>query len=107
MGKITKRDRESLLQLVFDCATYRFTEKESLEYIQKRFGKTISGRTYRRYKQNFENGNETKKRINDFVRVGAAIELQIALSASKHLLDGSRKDFSTLSNISITLASYY
>jgi hypothetical protein len=39
--------RQKLLdKLVSDCITYRLTEKEALQYIEKEYGKPISSKTY-------------------------------------------------------------
>ena len=91
MGKITKRDKESIVQLVLDCTTYNFTEHESLEYIGKRFAKQISGRTYRRYKRGLESGNGIKKWMNHYNTVGVAVEFQNVLNTAKHLLESSMR----------------
>ena len=49
--KITKTESKFLTELVKDCITYRLTENESLEYIEKRF-KRISLSSYTLRKAN-------------------------------------------------------
>lgn len=89
MGKVTKRDGESLKQLVLDCSMYNFDEKDALEYIKTRFGKAISGRTYRRYKGNLQNGNLTQDWMNYFTRIGFMVTHQQVFQGAKYLLESS------------------
>ena len=91
MGKITARHRDSLNQLVLDCSLYNFNEKEALEYIKTRFGKTISGRTYRRYKSNLENGNISQQWLNNFTRVGYVITQHQVFEGARYLLESSMR----------------
>ena len=58
---VTKTKESLLRNLVIDCTTYRLSEKESLEYISKRY-KKISCRHYYRIKQEILSDQE----INDF-----------------------------------------
>jgi len=89
MGRVTKRDRESLSQLVLDCSMYNFNEKEALNYIKGRLGKEISDRTYRRYKGNLENGNISEEWLNYFTRTGIVVTYQQVIEGAKHLLESS------------------
>jgi len=91
MGKVTKRDSDSLNQLVLDCSIYNFSEKEALKYIQARFGKGVSGRTYRRYKKNLESGNIAHEWINYFTRTGIVVQYQQMVSTAQHLLESSMR----------------
>jgi len=91
MGKVTKRDKEALDQLVLDCSIYNFHEKDALEYIKKRFGRQISGRTYRRYRQNLENGNRAEEWMNYFARIGFLVIHQQICEGAKHLLESSMR----------------
>lgn len=92
MGRITVRDKDILNQLVVDCNMYNFNERNSLEYIKRRFGKQVSGRNYRRYKSELENGNITQDWINYFTRTGFVVQHQQLLFAAKNLLQFSMRN---------------
>jgi len=91
MGKVTKRDKQALDQLVLDCSIFNFHENEAREYIEKRFGKEISGRTYRRYKKNLENGNMAQEWMNYFSRIGFVVIHQQVCEGAKYLLESSMR----------------
>jgi len=91
VGKVTERDKDALNQLVLDCSIYNFGEKESLDYIKTRFGKAISGRTYRRYKSNIQNGNTTQEWLNYFSSTGFALTQQLLYEGARRLLESSMR----------------
>jgi hypothetical protein len=70
MGRVTGRDQEIISKLVVDCNIYSLNERESLEYIKQRLGRSISGRTYRRYKTNLNYDEMTQAWINQYTKVG-------------------------------------
>jgi hypothetical protein len=94
LGKITKRDKESLKQLVLDCSIYKLDEKEALDYINSRIGKHISGRTYRRYKKNIDNGNVAEQWINDFTRIGFVLLHKEQMDIMEKIQNDSLKQLS-------------
>ncbi len=60
--------RQKLLdKLVSDCITYRLTEKEALQYIEKEYGKSISSKTYFNIKARIESDESW---FNQFTRIG-------------------------------------
>jgi len=73
---MNKSEREHLVQLVLDCDTYRLSEKESLEYISTRFGKSISVRQYYRIKRKVLSDESIQKWFEFFTRTGFVIELR-------------------------------
>ena len=73
---MNKSEREHLAQLVLDCDTYRLSEKESLEYISTRFGKSISVRHYYRIKRKVLSDESIQKWFEFFTRTGFVIELR-------------------------------
>jgi len=73
---MNKSEREHIEQLVLDCDTYRLSEKESLEYISIRFGKSISVRHYYRIKRKVLSDESIQKWFEFFTRTGFVIELR-------------------------------
>ena len=63
--------RQKLLdKLVSDCITYRLTEKEALQYIEKEYGKSISSKTYFNIKARVESDDSNQAWFNQFTRIG-------------------------------------
>lgn len=63
--------RQKLLdKLVSDCITYRLTEKEALQYIEKEYGKPISSKTYFNIKARVESDELNQACLNQFTRIG-------------------------------------
>lgn len=85
----TKRDGQLIEQLVLDCDIYNFREKDALEYIKTRLGRSISGRTYRRYKSNMLSGNLTRDWLNYFARTGFLVQHHQLFCCARHLLESS------------------
>ena len=50
MQKFSMSEKRILKLMIVDCDSHQMTEKESLYYIRKRFGRKISRRTYYNYK---------------------------------------------------------
>jgi hypothetical protein len=71
---------------------YNFSEKVALEYINPRFGKSISGRTYRRYKSAILDGNLTNNWMNYFTRTGFVVQHHQLLNTARRLLEGSMRE---------------
>ena len=71
MGRITEKDKKGLQQLVKDCEILGLTEQESLEYIQKRFGKKISRSNYYSIKSNLKRNEEKmfKNRLDHHTKI--------------------------------------
>lgn len=71
MGRITEKDKKAMQQLVRDCEILGLTEQESLEYIQKRFGKKISRSNYYSIKSNLKKNEQTifKNRLDHHTKI--------------------------------------
>ena len=71
MGRITEKDKKGLQQLVRDCEILGLTEQESLEYIQKRFGREISRSNYYSIKSNLKKNVEQifKNRLDHHTKI--------------------------------------
>jgi hypothetical protein len=71
VGKITEKDKKGLQQLVRDCDIIGLTEVESLEYIEKRFGKKISRSNYYNIKSNLIKNEEKifKNRLDHHTKI--------------------------------------
>ena len=78
-------------QLVPDCDIYNFREKDALEYIKRRLGRAVSGRTYRRYKARMLDGNLTRDWMNYFTRTGFLVQHHQLFSCARHLLESSMR----------------
>jgi hypothetical protein len=63
-------DKKLLNELVKDCITYKLTESEALQYIELRYGKKISVRSYKRRKAFVKSDTSTQLWLNHFTRVG-------------------------------------
>ena len=50
MRRFTPSEKRILKLMIVDCDAHHMTEKESLYYISKQFGRSISRRTYYNYK---------------------------------------------------------
>lgn len=70
MGQFTARENQALTQLISDCVTYGFSEKESLAYIKARLGKDISAVAYYRRKKQIDSGEYASDFLNYFTKVG-------------------------------------
>lgn len=64
------KDNKALTILVEDCILYGFSEKESMEYINKRFGKPISLSVYYTRKRNIEAGKQADQWLTYFTKSG-------------------------------------
>lgn len=64
------KDNKALTILVEDCILYGFSEKESMEYINKRFGKAISLSVYYTRKLNIEAGKQADQWLTYFTKTG-------------------------------------
>jgi hypothetical protein len=64
------KDNKALTILVEDCILYGFSEKESMEYINKRFGKAISLSVYYTRKRNIEAGKQADQWLTYFTKTG-------------------------------------
>lgn len=60
---------EAIAILVEDCITYGFSEKESIEYIEKRYRK-IGTSTLYRYKHAIDSDEYPQKFLNEYTRIG-------------------------------------
>lgn len=70
MGYFKQRDKIILQALVSDCVNFGLSEKESLQYIEARFGKSIAARTYYLLKKKIDNGQYSKEWLSYFTKVG-------------------------------------
>lgn len=64
------KDNKALNILIEDCLLYGFSEKESIEYINKRFGKPISLSVYYTRKRNIEAGKQADQWLTYFTKAG-------------------------------------
>jgi hypothetical protein len=64
------RENKLLNELVKDCITYKLTETEAIKYIELRYGKNISVRSYKRRKALIKSDTSTQLWLNHFTRVG-------------------------------------
>jgi hypothetical protein len=71
---------------------YNFSETDALRYINPRFGKAITGRTYRRYKSTLLDGNLTNNWMNYFTKTGFVVQHHQLLITARRLLEGSMKE---------------
>jgi hypothetical protein len=71
LGRITEKDKKALQQLVRDCEILGLTEQESLDYIQKRFGREISRSNYYSIKSNSKKNEEEifKNRLDHHTKI--------------------------------------
>ena len=84
----SQKDSKALNQLVADCALFNLNEKEALEYIEKRFGKRISARTYYSRKKSVDILDNANQWIDNFTKTGQVLVLhQIMDSAQKQFSD--------------------
>ena len=67
--RITNTEDKFLNELVKDCITYRLTENEALQYIERRF-KHISISSYKHRKARLLNGNQSQMWLEYFNRIG-------------------------------------
>jgi hypothetical protein len=64
------KDNKALTILIEDTILYGFSEKESMEYINKRFGKPISLSVYYTRKRNIEAGKQADQWLTYFTKAG-------------------------------------
>jgi hypothetical protein len=76
LGRITEKDKKGLQQLVRDSEILGLTEQESLEYIQKRFGKQISRSNYYSIKSNLKKNEEeiVRNRLDQHTKINFVLE---------------------------------
>lgn len=86
---IKNSDNKLLTELVKDCITYKLTETEALEYIQKRYGKKISIASYKRRKALFKSDLSTQIWLNDFTRIGYVINHRQHMERINKICDDS------------------
>lgn len=63
MSKFSLTEKRILKLMIVDCDAQHMTEKESLYYISKQFGREISRRTYYNYKHVIYQGKYRRIRI--------------------------------------------
>lgn len=68
MPTLSEKDNKALTILVEDSILYGFSEKESIEYITKRFGKKISTSFYYSKKRNIEAGKQADQWLTYFTK---------------------------------------
>ena len=56
MSKFSLVEKRILKLMIVDCDIHHMTERESINYISKRFGRVISRRTYYNYKNKVYDG---------------------------------------------------
>jgi hypothetical protein len=63
MHRFSQPEKRMLKLMIVDCDCHHMTEKESLYYISKQFGRGISRRTYYNYKNIIYQGKKRKIRF--------------------------------------------
>jgi hypothetical protein len=56
--RLSSSEHNFLKQLIIDCDIYNLSERESLQYIEARYCKSISRRTYFYYRKNLKQDSE-------------------------------------------------
>ena len=69
MNKLQQR-QNLLSKLISDCITFRLTETEALNYIEKEYGKPISSRNYYLVKSKLESEDSSQIWLDEFARIG-------------------------------------
>ena len=69
----SEKDNKALTILIEDCLLYGFTEKESMEYINTRFGKEISTSFFYKRKKKVEAGKQADQWLTYFTKTGFLI----------------------------------
>lgn len=72
--KFTLGQRQRLKSLVADCNIYALTEKQSLQYIHRRFGQEISSSYFYSIKKSLQSDTEVQAWLNDFCKVGFVLQ---------------------------------
>ena len=67
MSRFSNKEVQNLEYLIINCELCNLNEIESLTYIQKNFGKTISRRTYYKYKQRIHQGIPCSQRYTPLI----------------------------------------
>jgi len=82
----TRKDSVALNQLIADCIVLNLNEKEALEYIEKRFGKRLSPRTYYLRKKNVDILDNANQWIDGFTKTGQILTIH-------QIMDAAQKQF--------------
>jgi len=82
---MNKFEKQHVKQLVLDCDTYRLSEKEALEYISSRFGRSISARQYYRIKRISQSDDTIQKWFEFYSKKGFVIELKKRMEEIEHI----------------------
>jgi hypothetical protein len=93
LGNFKANENEYLNSLVADCVNFGLNEKESLTYIESRFGKQISPETYYRRKKSINSGNYAKEWINHFSKVGFLIKHKQIIEVIEGLQQDTLKEY--------------
>jgi hypothetical protein len=86
--KIIEIENVFLNELVKDCITYRLSEKEAIQYIEKRF-KHISLSSYKHRKARLLNGDKSKIWLEYFTRIGFVQHHRIQMDNALKIQDDS------------------
>ena len=73
MPTLSDKDNKALTILIEDTILYGFSEKESMEYINTRFGKKISTSFYYSRKKKIEVGKQADQWLTYFTKTGFVI----------------------------------
>jgi len=92
LARITQIESKFLTELVKDCITYKLTEPEALEYIERRF-KKISISSYTFKKANVLNDKSTNIWLNNFTRIGFVLNHKQHIENIQKIQDDSLHQF--------------
>src|SRR5918993_2194337 len=68
--QFTKEQKHMLIQCIIDCDLFGLSDKEGIEYVKKKTGRSISLTSYQRYKKIALNDNAANAWIDHFARIG-------------------------------------
>jgi hypothetical protein len=68
--QFTKEQKHMLIQCIVDCDLFGLSDKEAMEYVEKKTGRAISLTSYQRYKKLALNDNAASAWIDNFARIG-------------------------------------
>jgi hypothetical protein len=97
MANITEVENRFLNELIKDCITYRLTETEALEYLEKRF-RPISLSSYKSRKSKIVSDKSIEIWLNNFTRVGFVANHKMHIEYIQSILNDSLKQFFTEKN---------
>jgi hypothetical protein len=68
--QFTKEQKHMLLQCIIDCDLFGLSDREGMDYVEKKTGRAISLTSYQRYKKIALNDNTSIAWLDHFARIG-------------------------------------